>query len=84
MITISSAELQRDFGSYLDKAASEPVVVTRDGREQVVLLSADEFRRLERRSREVLPVGASSDADLEAIVRTEMAPCHGHLDRELK
>jgi prevent-host-death family protein len=84
MIIISSVELQRDFGTYLDKAMTEPVVVTRNEREQVVILSADEFRRLARPVREALAVGALTDEELEAIARTEMASRHAYLDDELK
>jgi prevent-host-death family protein len=84
MITISSVEFQRHFGVYQDKALTEPVAITRNGRERVVMLSADEYRRLKRRAREVLPVEALSDADIEAIRRTEMSPRHDHLNAELK
>jgi prevent-host-death family protein len=84
MITISSAEFQRNFGAYQDKALTEPVAITRNGRERLVVVSADEYRRLRRRAREVLPVEALSDVDLDAIARTEMAPRHQHLDLELK
>jgi len=84
LITVSSAEFQRKFGTYQDKALTEPIVITRNGRERLVVVSADEYRRLKRRAREVLPVEALSDADLEAIAHTEMAPRHRHLDHELK
>lgn len=84
MITISSAEFQRNFGAYQNKALTEPVAITRNGRERFVVVSVDEYRRLKRRAREVLAVEALSDADLEAIARTEMAPRHQHLDLELK
>jgi len=84
MITVSSAEFQRNFGVYQDKALTEPVAITRNGRERLVIVAADEYRRLKRRAREVLPVGALSDADLEAIERAEVAPRHQHLDLELK
>ncbi len=84
MITVSSAEFQRKFGTYQDKALTEPVAITRNGQEWLVVVSADEYRRLKRRAREVLPVDALSDADLQAIARTEMAPRHRRLDRELK
>lgn len=84
MVTISSAEFQRNFGLYQDKALTEPISITRNGRERIVVMSAEEYRRLKRRAREVLSVDALSDADLEAITRTEMAPCHRHLDTELK
>jgi prevent-host-death family protein len=84
MITISSAEFQRHFGMYQDKALTEPVAITRNGRERLVVVSADEYRRLKRRARQVMVVEALSDADLDAIAHTEMAPHHQHLDSELK
>ena len=84
MITVSSAEFQRKFGTYQDKALTEPVAITRNGRERLVVVSVDEYRRLKKRAREVLPVEALDDADLEAIAQTEMAERHKHLDVELK
>jgi prevent-host-death family protein len=84
MITVSSADFQRNFGVYQDKALGEPVVITRNGRERLVVLSADEYRRLRRRAREVLPVEALSETDIDAIRRTEMSPRHNHLNAELK
>lgn len=84
MITVSAAEFQRYFGRYQDEALTQPVVITRNGRERLVMLSVDEYRRLKRRDREVLRAGELSDADLEAIAKTEMDPRHAHLDKELK
>ncbi len=51
METITSADFQRKIGHYQDRALVEPVMVTRNGRERVVLISADEFKRLKRRDR---------------------------------
>ena len=84
MITVSSAEFQRNFGLYQDKALTEPVAITRNGRERIVVVSAEEYRRLKHRSREVLQVGALSDADLDAVAKTEMDQRHQHLDLEMK
>ena len=84
MITVTAAEFQRHFGRYQDEALTQPVVITRNGRERLVMLSADAYRRLKRRDREVLRAGDLSDADLEAIAKTEMDPRHAHLDEELK
>jgi hypothetical protein len=47
-------------------------------------MSVDEYQRLKRRAQEALPVGALSDAELEAIAGTEMAPHHRPLDREIE
>jgi prevent-host-death family protein len=84
MITVTAAEFQRHCGRYQDEALTQPVAITRNGRERLVMLSADEYRRLKRRDREVLRAGYLSDADLEAIAKTEMDPRHAHLDEELK
>lgn len=84
MITVSSAEFQRNFGRYQDKALTEPVAITRNGRERLVVVSADEYRRLRRRSREVLTLDELTDADIEAISRAEVDPRHQHLDTEMK
>lgn len=71
MITITSAEFQRNIGRYQDMALTEPVAITRNGRERIVVLSADEYRRLKRRDREVLGLEDFTEADLEAIRRAE-------------
>lgn len=69
MVKISAVEFQRNIGRYQDQALSEPVVVTRNGRERVVMLSIDEFRRLMRRDRQVRHISELDQqflADLEA------------------
>jgi prevent-host-death family protein len=71
MDTVSAGEFQRKIGHYQDRALVEPVVVTRNGRERLVLLSAEEFKRLKRRDREVLGLADFTDADLAAIRSAE-------------
>jgi prevent-host-death family protein len=46
MSVVSSAEFQRNLGLYQDKALAEPVTITKNGRERLVLLSVDEYQRL--------------------------------------
>lgn len=46
MATTTAAEFQKQFGKYRDLALSEPVTVTHHGRESLVIISADEYRRL--------------------------------------
>ena len=59
-------------------------MVTRNGRERVVLLSADEFKRLKRRDREALRVEDLTEADLAAIAAAEVPGEYACLDAELK
>jgi len=84
MITVSAADFQRHFGRYQDEALVQPVAITRNGRERLVVISTEEYRRLKRRSRDVLRAGDLTDAELDQIAQTDMDPRHQHLDRELE
>ena len=67
MRRVSSTEFQRKVGLYQDMAMTEPLTITRNGREKIVVLSAEEYHRLKRRDREVLRVEDLSAEDLRAI-----------------
>jgi prevent-host-death family protein len=84
MLTVTSAEFQRHFGRYQDEALTQPVAITRNGRERVVMISAEEYRKLRRRSREVVRVEDLSDAEVAQIAAGRMDPRHDHLDAELE
>lgn len=84
MATVTSAEFQRNVVLYQDKALHEPVTVTENGREQVVLLSAEEYRRLKRRDRRVFAVEDLTPEQMQALEKTAMPPGKEHLDAELK
>ena len=44
--TVPASEVEKDFAVYHDRALTEPVRVTREGRETVYIVSAEMFRRL--------------------------------------
>ena len=85
MVTITAAELQNHFGRYRDLAQKEPVSVTHHGRESVVLMSAEEFKRLKAfDTRQVFyPHKLPEDilAELEKGYQGEPTP---HLDHLMK
>jgi prevent-host-death family protein len=83
MCIVTSGDFHRNSGQYQDRALVEPVIITRNGRERTVLISADEYRRLKQLDRESLPVTALSERDLQAIAAAEVPPGHEHLDAEL-
>jgi prevent-host-death family protein len=83
MEVITSADFQRKIGHYQDRALVEPVMVTRNGRERVVLISADEFKRLKRRDREALRAEDVAEGELAAISAAEVPAEYSHLDTEL-
>ena len=46
MTRVSATEFKNNIGSFSDLAMSEPVIITSHQRDRLVLLSADEYRRL--------------------------------------
>ena len=67
MRRVSSTEFQKKVGLYQDLALSEPLIVTRNGRDKLVVLSAEEYDRLKRSDREILRVEDLSAEELETI-----------------
>ena len=84
MCIVSAAEFQRKLGEYQDRALVEPVVITRNGRERLVVLSVDEYHRLKRRDREALLATGLSDDDLRAIAEAEVPAEYADLNTELR
>lgn len=83
MVRVTSGELQRQWGRIQDLAIAEPVTVTCNGRDRMVLLSSDEYRRLKRRDREVLTPADFTQADLEALLKSEAPPESAQFDHEM-
>ena len=84
MIRVSSTEFGKEVGRYQDAALSQPVVVTRNGRDRTVMISADEYARLKRRDRQVFSTADMPEEIVEAVRKSEMDPRHNHLDALLK
>jgi hypothetical protein len=59
-------------------------MITRNGRERLVTISVDEYRRLRRSDRQVLRIGELSDADFAALEETRAPESSGAFDDELK
>lgn len=81
---VSSAEFIKNYGALTDKALSEAVTITRNGRDRLVLLSAEEYARLKSRDRHVVRAGEVSEDDLALIAQAEVPAEFAHLDAELK
>ena len=84
MIRVSSTEFGKEIGRYQDAALSQPVVVTRNGRDRTVMISAEEYVRLKRRDRRVLASGELPDELIDIVRSTEMDPRHRALDELVK
>jgi prevent-host-death family protein len=81
---ISSAEFQRQFGALSDKALTEPLTITRNGRDALVLLSVEEYERLKRRDRRVVRLEDFTEEEMARIAKADVPADHAHLDAELK
>lgn len=85
MVRITAAELQNHFGRYRDLAQREPVSVTHHGRESIVVLSADEYKRLKALdSRVALYPGELPEDVLQALDEGYQGEPTPHLDHLLK
>jgi hypothetical protein len=80
MIRVSSTEFGKEVGRYQDIALAQPVVVTRNGRDRTVMISADEYLRLKRRDRRVFAAGELPDDMIDAIRNAEVDERYRHLD----
>jgi prevent-host-death family protein len=83
MEIITSAEFQRRVGEYQDRALVEPILVTRNGRERLVLLAVSEYNRLKRLDRETLSAADLSEHDLALIADATPPAESANFDHEV-
>ncbi|GLH77686.1 hypothetical protein SSBR45G_25940 [Bradyrhizobium sp. SSBR45G] len=84
MVQTSALEFQRKFGEFQHQAQREPVEITRHGRREFVLMSAEHYDWLvaaAQRSRRTMDAAA---VVINAVERSEMDPEHASLDDLLK
>ncbi len=84
MIKVSAAEFQRNIGRYQDLALTQPVAVTRNGRERTVMVSIEEYQRLKRRDRQVLRLEDFTEEMIEAIAQAEPPESSKQFDHEVQ
>ena len=80
---VITAEFIKGYGTLADRALNEPVTITKNGRDRLVLLSVDEYARLKRRDRRALAAEELTEAELALIAAAEVPAEHAHLDAEL-
>ena len=71
---VTTADFIKNFGQLADKAISEPVTITKNGRDRLVVLSVEEYGRLKRRDRQVYLAHELPDSILVALQRTDDLP----------
>jgi prevent-host-death family protein len=84
VVRISTSDFIKNFGALADRALSEPVRITKHGRDRLVMLSATEYDRLKRRDRRVVRLEDLTDEELELIAQAEVSAEYAYLDAELE
>ena len=82
-VRVTASEFHRAFGALSDRALKEPISITKQGRDHLVLMSAQEYERL-KKGRRVGLAEDLSEAVLRQVKRSRMNPRHKALDAELK
>ena len=84
MRRISSADLVRNFSVHSDAALSEPVVITRNGRDRLVLMNTERYHELlaaysrsERQGRQLTKGGGRSVSEAfgEDFIEKKLRHC---------
>jgi len=84
MARATALEFQRRFGEFQHQARREPVDITRHGRRELVLMSADHYDWLVAAARRSHRTSATSPVVLEAVRRAEMDPSQASSDDLMK
>ena len=80
MTQTTAVEFQRKFGEFQHKALREPVEITRHGRRELVLMSADHYDWLVAAARRTHRTADAAAIVIEAVERAEMDGEHAPLD----
>lgn len=81
---VSSAEFIKNYGTLADKALQEPVTITRNGRDRLVLISSEEYGRLRASYRRAFLAEEMSDEDLALLAQQRVPEEYAYLDDLIK
>lgn len=75
-ITAPSSEVQKAFGAFHDRALSEPVRVTKYGRETVYIVSAETFHSMKQGRRDAIFSADLTDDEAALIAAAKIPVAH--------
>jgi prevent-host-death family protein len=84
MTRTTALEFQRNFGQFQHQAQREPVEITRHGRRELVLMSAEHYDWLRAAAQRTHRTVDAAGVVIDAVERAEMEPEHAALDDLLK
>ena len=84
MARTTALEFQRKFGEFQHRARREPVEITRHGRREFVLMSAEHYDWLTAAAKRTHRTVDAVSVVIDAVEQAEMDPEHAGLDDLLK
>jgi prevent-host-death family protein len=81
---VTASEFQQAFGALSDRARHEPVVISKHGRDSLVVMSAEEWERLKRHERGVGLTTELTGEWVEAVRCAKVPDEFANIDAELK
>ncbi|MBY3132999.1 type II toxin-antitoxin system prevent-host-death family antitoxin [Rhizobium leguminosarum] len=84
MAQTTALEFQRKFGEFQHQAQREPVEITRHGRREFILMSAEHYDWLKAAAQRTHKTADALSVVIDAIERAEMDPALAPLDALLK
>ena len=82
MTKVTSGEFTREFGRYRALAQREPVIITNHGRDDVVLLAAEDYARLRRYEQKAFHVSQLSRDVVDELGKVPVPKAALRFDRE--
>ena len=80
---VSTEDFIENYETLADRARVEPVTITKNGQDHLVVLSAAKYERLKRYDRQVLRSEDLTDRELALIAAAKAPDDDAHLDAEL-
>ncbi len=86
MKEITDTDFQCHFEQHQDAALVEPVVITKDDKPHLVIMSYEEYKNLRHKAgiQQSMHVSELSEADIKAITEAKMPADLEYLNEELK
>jgi prevent-host-death family protein len=84
MAQTTAQQFQRKFGEYQHQARREPVEITRHGRRELVLISAERYDWLVAAARRSHAIEELPDTIVEAVRNARMDKRHNPLNKLMK
>jgi len=82
MAKVTSGEFTREFGRYRALAHREPIIITNHGRDDVVLIAADDYARLRRYEQKAFHVSQLPEEVVDELGRVPVPEAASEFDDE--